>query len=534
MFVLENRVYYASSGDDNYLENKSKRKACTTTPIDQFTIRTRPIKIVENSKLLGAFQSTVVKGQGICTAVAAIPHFANKQTTNRVWQVLLDSGSEGDLVFNPTSPDAVRVPYKERYAPQRWRTSNGIFETTKVGRLELEFPEYSKSKRIHLKPDIIDIPAGVGPPTYDLILGVETMADLGIILDFNVKAITIDGQSLPMRPIALLNDQNALDVMFSSHLEPAACLESTNRAVEILDANYEKADLGKIVNNCAHLNGTERTMLLALLLEFEELFDGTLGDWKYIDISLELKKGETPFAQRVSYCVPHLHLETLKKEVERLVLLGVLKRQDDSEWASPTFIIPKPNKTVRFVTDFREVNKRLVRKPFPLPKITTILQEVEGFRYATSLDLNMGYYTIRLDADSQKICTIILPWGKYSYLRLPMGIAGSPDIFQEKMSGLMEDLDYVRTYLDDLLTLTKSTFEDHLNKLRKVLEKLLEKGLRVNAAKSHFGADQIEYLGYMLTRDGVKPQAKKIEAILALKPPRGVKELRGFLGMMQY
>ena len=213
------------------------------------------------------------------------------------------------------------------------------------------------------------------------------------------------------------------------------------------------------------------------------------------------------------YCVPHLHLETLKREVERLVLLGAIERQYDSEWASPTCIIPKPNKTVRFVTDFREANKRLVRKPFPLPKITTILQEVEGFRYATSLDLNMGYYTIRLDADSQKICTIILPWGKYSYLRLPMGIAGSPDIFQEKMSGLMEDLDYVRTYLDDLLTLTKSTFEDHLNKLRKVLEKLLEKGLRVNASKSHFGADQIEYLGYMLTRDGVKPQTKKIEAI---------------------
>ena len=86
-------------------------------------------------------------------------------------------------------------------------------------------------------------------------------------------------------------DQNALDVMFSSQLEPLACLESTNRAVEILDANYEKADLGQIVNeNCAHLSANERTMLLALLLEFEELFDGTLGDWKGSDVSLELKK----------------------------------------------------------------------------------------------------------------------------------------------------------------------------------------------------------------------------------------------------
>ena len=69
--------------------------------------------------------------------------------------------------------------------------------------------------------------------------------------------------------------------------------------------------------------------------------------------------------------------------------------------------------------------------------------------YATALDLNMGYYTIRLDGDAQKICTIIFPWGKYSYQRLPMGISNAPDIFQEKMSGLMQSLEYVKTYIDE-------------------------------------------------------------------------------------
>ena len=154
--------------------------------------------------------------------------------------------------------------------------------------------------------------------------------------------------------------------------------------------------------------------------------------------------------------------------------IGVFKRQDDSEWASPSFIIPKPNGTVRTVSNFRELNKRLVRKPFPLPKITVMLQEVDGFTYATSLDLNMGYYTIRLDPDSQKICTVIFPWGKYSYLRLPMGIAGSPDIFQAKMSELMAPLEWIRTYLDDLLCITKGTFEDHLERLDQVLENCVE------------------------------------------------------------
>jgi hypothetical protein len=94
-----------------------------------------------------------------------------------------------------------------------------------------------------------------------------------------------------------------------------------------------------------------------------------------------------------------------------------------------------------FLSDFREVNKRIVRKPYPIPKISTVLQEMEGFTVATAMDLNMGYYTIRLDPDASKICILIFPWGKYSYLQLPMGIAGSPDIFQAKMMDLMQSLE---------------------------------------------------------------------------------------------
>jgi hypothetical protein len=133
------------------------------------------------------------------------------------------------------------------------------------------------------------------------------------------------------------------------------------------------------------------------------------------------------------------------------------------------FHIPKKNKTIRFLCDFWEVNKRLVRRPFPIPKISTVLQEIEEFSHATTLDLNMGYYTIRLDPDASKICTVIFSWGKYSYKRLPMGIAGSSDIFQGKMSEVMESLEFARAYLDDLLCISKLSLEDHLEKLEEVL-----------------------------------------------------------------
>ena len=84
-------------------------------------------------------------------------------------------------------------------------------------------------------------------------------------------------------------------------------------------------------------------------------------------------------------------------------------------------------------------------------------------------DLNMGYYTIQLDPDTQKLCTIVTPFGKYQYLQLPMGVSCSPDIFQHKMLELMSTLTFVKTYLDDLLIVSTSTFEDHLYKLERVL-----------------------------------------------------------------
>jgi hypothetical protein len=145
--------------------------------------------------------------------------------------------------------------------------------------------------------------------------------------------------------------------------------------------------------------------------------------------------------------------------------------------------------------------------------------------FATSLDLKMVNYTIRLDPDASRICTIIFPWGKYSYFRLPMGIEGSSDILQGKMSQLMMVLEYVKAYLDDLLVISKSTFMDHLEKLRLVLIELQEAGLKVNAAKSKFCALETKYLGYSLSREGITTQTKKKDAILALNPPMKVKEL---------
>ena len=228
-----------------------------------------------------------------------------------------------------------------------------------------------------------------------------------------------------------------------------------------------------------------------MLRQYEDLFDGTLGDFYTEPVHLNLKKDAVPKHHK-PFPVPKIHEVTLRNELTRLCKIGVLKKCSDSTWASPTFIIPKKNGTVRFISDFRYVNKCLIRKPYPIPKIADVLQKLEGVKFATSLDLNMGYFTVRLDPDSQKICTIITPWGKYQYLRLPMGVNVSPDIFQEKMSILMDGLEFVRTYLDDLLVISNSTFEDHLRQLSTVLQRLHRAGLKINAEKSSFFSPEIE------------------------------------------
>ncbi len=222
-----------------------------------------------------------------------------------------------------------------------------------------------------------------------------------------------------------------------------------------MDAKYAKADLPAIVrDNCKHLSPSERESLLSLLLKFEQLFDGTVGEWTLPPVSIQLKEGAKSFHGR-PYPIPKVHKATLMKEIDWLVLIGEMKWQPYSQWASPSFIIPKKDLTVRTISDF--INKRIVRKPYPIPKISTMLQELEGFMYATALDLNMGYHTIRLDPMASEMCTIIFPWGKYSYLRLPMGFAGLADIFQAEMGNLMTSLEYVRAYIDDLLVFTKGS-----------------------------------------------------------------------------
>jgi hypothetical protein len=117
-----------------------------------------------------------------------------------------------------------------------------------------------------------------------------------------------------------------------------------------------------------HLTTSEQQKLLALLKKHEDLFDGTLGTFTGAPCDIKLKDNVEPHHAR-PFPVPKIHELTLKSELDRSCELNVLKRVNRSQWGAPTFIIPKKDGTVRFMSDLRELNKRIKRQPQPIPKI---------------------------------------------------------------------------------------------------------------------------------------------------------------------
>jgi hypothetical protein len=237
------------------------------------------------------------------------------------------------------------IPVVSRAVPESWSTSNGTFKTKKVGEVKLSFIDYSASEKVHLRPDVVEYPKGGLQPLYNLIIGKQTLYDIGAVLDFKEKTITIDDILLPMRNINNLQLKSsisrALEVNSNFAWEPESKRNATKCMVGILEAKYDKADLPSIVkNDYVHLSTPHWNSLLTLLLKYKEVFDGTLGDWKLLPVSFELKEGAKPYHGR-PYPIPKIHKATLIKEIDRLVAIGVLKWQPLSKWASPSFIIPQ-------------------------------------------------------------------------------------------------------------------------------------------------------------------------------------------------
>jgi hypothetical protein len=194
--------------------------------------------------------------------------------------------------------------------------------------------------------------------------------------------------------------------------EPDILQEAEKRQNRILDTDYRKVEVDPFVQELKHLTVDEKQILSRTLKKFPTLFGGGLGMLNIKPVRLELIDGAKPYHAR-PFPVPHSLEATTKTEMKRLTDIDVFNRSSDSEWAAPTFIQAKKTGDVRILTDFRRLNAQIKRKSFPLPNISDLLRKLSGFKYTTAIDLIMGYYHIPLDLEAHKLCTTILPWGKY-------------------------------------------------------------------------------------------------------------------------
>ena len=175
-----------------------------------------------------------------------------------------------------------------------------------------------------------------------MIIGRDLLKQLGMVLDFQKEIIEWDVITIPMQDYAWLHNfsGNEINKMIQSTKEPIVMQKATNRIVNILDSNYHKVDLYQVVAKAMHLSDSKGGKLYDLLPQYEDLFDGTLGKWRTEPVELELKDDAKPHNQ-LYYPMPHIYKNMFKKELDRLEEIGVLEKVQESEWGSPTFIIPK-------------------------------------------------------------------------------------------------------------------------------------------------------------------------------------------------
>ncbi|CAN2387827.1 Reverse transcriptase (RNA-dependent DNA polymerase), partial [Pristimantis euphronides] len=210
-------------------------------------------------------------------------------------------------------------------------------------------------------------------------------------------------------------------------------------------------------------------------------------------------------------------------------------RESQSPWAAPVVLVRKKDGSLRFCVDYRKLNASTVRDAYPLPRIEESLSALGRAKYFSTLDLASGYWQVPLAEKDKAKTAFILPMGLYEFNRMPFGLSNAPGTFQRLMEHCLGDLNFesVLIYLDDVVVFGE-TFEDHLQRLRQVLQRLRDHGLKIKPKKCQLFRRRIEYLGHVITPEGVQPAVSKIEAIQEWPQPRTLREVRAFLGLAGY
>jgi len=493
---------------------KEDEEAPTLSEEDILPVKKEENNIVNNIRSIKKYPENVNNSTKV--KVSCIFTLVNEKGQRNEYLGLLDTGSTKSLI----SEELVKK-YRMKTVTDNgnWNTNTGQFRTNKLAFANnMTLPQWS-SKRVIESTELAVNPNA--KQKYKAIFGLDFLLANKFDVLFSKAVIEWEGIS-----VSMFNKREPRNNEECNKLEKETMQENKYSYLDAKEIAY--------LDNQKHLNDKEKEKLEVVLREFNELFEGRVGTYTDLEIEFELKPNAKPYYGR-PYNVPVSQLPLCKAAIKEMINNGVLREvHEDTEWAAPTFFVPKKTPGVRTVSDFRALNSMIKRSPWPMPSTRTLLHQIGGMTYVTALDQIMSYYTMNMSKKVWEYLTIILPFGKYQYKKMPMGLKISADVFQREMSKLFEDLSYVLVYIDDLLIVTKGSYEDHLEKLKETFRRLKSKGVQLNAKKSFFATQEVEYLGYIINRNGIKPQPKKVQAILRMQIPKTVKQLRGFIGLVNF
>ena len=206
---------------------------------------------------------------------------------------------------------------------------------------------------------------------------------------------------------------------------------------------------------------------------------------------------------------------------------------EPSDWVNSMVTVIKPNGKLRICIDPRDLNKAIKREHFPTKTVEEVVARMPNAKIFSVLDASSGFWQIELDQESSKLCTFNTPFGRYRFKRLPFGLCSAQDVFQDVMSEIFSGIEGVEVIVDDLLIWGENQ-QQHDERLKQVLDRARQKNLKLNKEKSQIALSEISYIGHILSKEGLKPDPRKVQAITEMNRPQNKEDLQRFLGMITY
>ena len=235
-----------------------------------------------------------------------------------------------------------------------------------------------------------------------------------------------------------------------------------------------------------------------------------------------------------SYRMAPAELRELKAQLEELLSKGFI-RPSISPWGAPVLFVKKKYGSLRLCIDYRQLNRVTIRNQYPLPRIDKLFDQLQGSRVYSKIDLRSGYHQLRVQESDVPKTAFRTRYGHYEFLVMPFGLTNATSAFMDLMNRVFSPyLDkFVIVFISDILVYSGS-IEEHAEHLRTVLQILRERQLYAKLSKCQFWLDMVAFLGHVIPVQGVSVNPKKIEAVVNLKPPKNVSEVRSFLGLAGY